>query len=61
MSKPYWQQISETMINVAMAEQRRLVRKKEAAERREAALAKAAARRHHELFGLEVRAKLKVA
>ena len=66
MSKPYWQQISEQMINVAMAEQRRLVRRKEAAERNAAervakakALARAEQRRTHEMFGLHARATLK--
>lgn len=66
MSKPYWQQISEQMINVAMAEQRRLVRRKEAAERNAAeqtakaqALARAEKRRNHQLFGLHARATLK--
>ena len=66
MSKPYWQQISERMINVAMAEQRRLVRRKEAAERNAAervakaqALARAEKRRTHEMFGLHARATLK--
>ena len=66
MSKPYWQQISERMINVAMVEQRRLVRRKEVAERRAAeqtakaqALARAEQRRTHEMFGLHARATLK--
>ncbi len=66
MSKPYWQQISERMINVAMVEQRRLVRRKEAAERMAAeqtakaqALARAEQRRNHQLFGLHARATLK--
>jgi len=66
VSKPYWQQISEQMIGVAMAEQRRLVRRKEAAERRAAeqtakaqALARAEKRRTHEMFGLHARATLK--
>ena len=59
MSKPYWQQISERMINVAMVEQRRLVRHKEAAERKAQALARAEQRRNHQLFGLHARATLK--
>ena len=66
MSKPYWQQISERMINLAMLEQRRLVRRKEVAERRAAeqtakaqALARAEQRRNHQLFGLHARATLK--
>lgn len=68
MSKPYWQQMSERMINVAMAEQRRLVRRKrrDLAERNAAeqtakaqALARAEKRRTHEMFGLHARATLK--